>query len=351
MLGERIANLRKEKKVSQEELADVLCTSRQAISKWERGESDPDIGRLKDLAIYFGVSIDYLLGYDLESTSINNFIERTKKCADSKSFDISVDEISLIFSKNSNNFVLLAHVLMYLQDYYGIKHQPEINELIIEYSEKAITAYQVDNPFNVTLNDLHRLIAFSYINAQKYDLAKQYLIENRVYGASPALSRCELELGNNSEAEKIITESFLESISSVINNSTMQLIIHLRNNKYGDALELVNWLIDFIVSISKSEEVLLDMVFALTFIKAACEKILGLGYEEEYDFLKENGQRVLGYRHFKGGLRFFSQQDVTFATGTGEIKKDLLYEIEFLKNDKWAYPKVMELYKDIFEES
>ena len=127
--------------------------------------------------------------------------------------------------------------------------------------------------------------------------------------------------------------------------------IHLRNNKYGDALELVNWLIDFIVSISKSEEVLLDMVFALTFIKAACEKILGLGYEEEYDFLKENGQRVLGYRHFKGGLRFFSQQDVTFATGTGEIKKDLLYEIEFLKNDKWAYPKVMELYKDIFEES
>ena len=96
MLGEKIANLRKEKKVSQEELADVLCTSRQAVSKWERGESDPDIGRLKDLAIYFGVSIDYLLGYDLESMSVNGFIERIKKNIEDRKYDIGVDEIRLI---------------------------------------------------------------------------------------------------------------------------------------------------------------------------------------------------------------------------------------------------------------
>jgi transcriptional regulator with XRE-family HTH domain len=349
MLGERIANLRKEKKVSQEELADVLCTSRQAISKWERGESDPDIDRLKDLAIYFGVSIDYLLGFDLESSSVNSFIERIKNCIESKNLDIGVDEIRLMVSKNGNNFVLLGYVLMYLQDYYGIKHQLEINDLSIEIAKKAIAAYQVDNSFNASLNDIHKLIVSCYIKAHKYDLAKEYLIENKVYDAAEQLSRCELELGNNSEAEKIITESFLESISSVVNNSSIQVIIHLRNNKYGDALELVNWLIDFVVSISKSEEVLLDMVFALTFIKAACEKILGLGYEEEYDFLKENRQRVLGYRHLKGGLKFFAEQDITFDTTTGEINKELLQEIEHMKNDKLAYSKAMEFYKDIFE--
>ena len=58
MLGERIADLRKSKGISQEELGDILSTSRQAISKWERGEADPDISRLKDLAVYFNVSID-----------------------------------------------------------------------------------------------------------------------------------------------------------------------------------------------------------------------------------------------------------------------------------------------------
>ncbi len=350
MFGERIANLRKERKVSQEELADVLCTSRQAISKWERGESDPDIDRLKDLAIYFGVSIDYLLGFDLESSSVNSFIERIKNCIESKNLDIGVDEIRLMVSKNSNNFVLLVYILMYLQDYYGNTHQPEINDLIIEYCKKAITAYQADNQFNTSLNDIHHLIASCYINAHKYDLAKEYLIENKVYGADSSLSRCELELGNNAEAERIITASFLESISSVINSSSMQIVIHLRNNKYMDALELVNWLIDFILSISKSDESLVDSIFTFTFIKALCEKILGLGYEEEYDYLKNNYQMVLGYRHLKGGLRFFAEQDITFTTGTGDIKKDILQEIEHIKNDKLAYSKAMEFYKDIFEE-
>ena len=350
MLGERIANLRKERKVSQEELADVLNTSRQAISKWERGESDPDIDRLKDLAIYFGVSIDYLLGYDLESTSVNNFIERIKENFENKKLDISIDEIRLIVSKNSNNFVLLCYVLMYLQDYCGIKHQLEINDLSIEIGKKAIAAYQVDNSFSVSLNDIHKLIVSCYIKTHKYDLAKEYLIENKVYDSAEQLSRCELELGNNEEAEKIITGNFLDSISAIMNSSSMQIIIHLRNHKYMDALDLTKWLIDFILSIGKSEEVLIDIIFTYTFIKAMCEKMLGLDYQEEYDFLKENRQRVLGYRHLKGGLKFFAEQDITFDTTTGEINKELLQEIEHIKNDKTAYSKAMELYKDIFGE-
>ena len=350
MLGERIANLRKEKKASQEELADVLCTSRQAISKWERGESYPDIDRLKDLAAYFGVSIDYLLGYDLESVSVNGFIERIKKCIENARCDIGVDEIRLMVSKYADHFVLLFYVLMYLQDFYGVEHRPEINDLAIEYGKKALAAYQIDNPFNVSLNDIHRLIAFCYISAHKFDLAKDYLKENKVYGASVSLSWCELELGNNEEAERIINEDFLGSIGSVINCSTMQAIIHLRNGKYANALELVNWLIDFVASIGKSEEAVIDIVFALTFLKATCEKIEGLECEEERAFLKDNYQKVLGYRHLKGGLRFVAGKDITFATNTGEIKKDLLQEIEHMKGDQRAYVKAMELYKDIFGE-
>ena len=350
MLGERIANLRKERKVSQEELADVLNTSRQAISKWEREESDPDIDRLKDLAIYFGVSIDYLLGYDLESVSVNNFIERIKENIETKKLDISVDEIKLMVSKNGNNFVLLCYVSMYLEDYYGNKHESEVNDLIIEISKKAIAAYQVDNPFNASLNDIYKLVASCYINADKYGLVKEYLKENKVYDAADLLSKCELELGNNKEAEKIISEHFLSSISSILNSSFVQIVIHLRNYKYTDALELANWTIDFTISIGRSEEALVDIIFSLTFIKAMCEKILGLGYEREYAFLKDNYQKVLGYRHLKNGLRFFNEQDITFATYSGEIKQDLLQEIGRIKSDKQAYSKAIELYKDIFEE-
>ena len=136
MLGERIANLRKTRGVSQEELADILLTSRQAISKWERGESDPDINRLKDLAVYFNVSIDYLLGYDIASISVTSFIEKMKNCIKDNTFDVSLDDIRLMVSRNQNNFHLIAKILNYLSDYYGIHRTKEVVELLIEYSQK-----------------------------------------------------------------------------------------------------------------------------------------------------------------------------------------------------------------------
>ena len=110
MLGERIAELRKAKGISQEELGDILSTSRQAISKWERGEADPDISRLKDLAVYFNVSIDYLLGYDVEAISVNHFIERLKTCSENGDYSISSGEIKMIISRNTNNLNLILRL-------------------------------------------------------------------------------------------------------------------------------------------------------------------------------------------------------------------------------------------------
>ena len=60
MLGKNIKQLRQEKHVKQETLADAIGVSAQAVSKWETGASDPDIALLPSLAGYFGVSIDEL---------------------------------------------------------------------------------------------------------------------------------------------------------------------------------------------------------------------------------------------------------------------------------------------------
>ena len=63
-IGAKIRLLRKEKQVTQEELADYLHISSQAVSKWETGASCPDIDMLPKLAIYFGTSLDHLLDFD-----------------------------------------------------------------------------------------------------------------------------------------------------------------------------------------------------------------------------------------------------------------------------------------------
>ena len=59
-LGERITALRKERNISQGELAKRLEVSRQAVSKWEQGVSSPDTERLIQLAEILGTEVEYL---------------------------------------------------------------------------------------------------------------------------------------------------------------------------------------------------------------------------------------------------------------------------------------------------
>lgn len=61
MLSEKIINLRKSRGWSQEELAERLNVSRQSVSKWESGISNPDLDKIVAMSTLFGVSTDYLL--------------------------------------------------------------------------------------------------------------------------------------------------------------------------------------------------------------------------------------------------------------------------------------------------
>lgn len=64
-MGETIKALRKRKSISQETLAQALSVSCQAVSKWENGNTMPDIGLIPSIAAYFEVSTDELFGYNL----------------------------------------------------------------------------------------------------------------------------------------------------------------------------------------------------------------------------------------------------------------------------------------------
>ncbi|MEG0240454.1 MAG: helix-turn-helix transcriptional regulator, partial [Anaerorhabdus sp.] len=65
-IANRLVELRKQRGLSQEDLAQELGISRQAVSKWERAESSPDTDNLILLARLYGVSLDDMLKTDEE---------------------------------------------------------------------------------------------------------------------------------------------------------------------------------------------------------------------------------------------------------------------------------------------
>ncbi len=66
ILADKIIQLRKREGLSQEELAEKMNVSRQAVSKWESAQSLPDIDKILQLSRMFNVSTDYLLKDDID---------------------------------------------------------------------------------------------------------------------------------------------------------------------------------------------------------------------------------------------------------------------------------------------
>ena len=62
--NEKLQQLRKQKDLTQEELAEALFVSRTAVSKWESGRGFPNIDSLKAIAKFFGVTVDELISFE-----------------------------------------------------------------------------------------------------------------------------------------------------------------------------------------------------------------------------------------------------------------------------------------------
>ncbi|MBU5483777.1 helix-turn-helix domain-containing protein [Clostridium sp. MSJ-11] len=94
-LSERLQQLRKLANYSQEQLAEMLCISRQAISKWESGQSNPDINNIIKLSEIYNVSTDYILiGKENNSNQLEE--SNSKKKEYSQPFKIASVIIAII---------------------------------------------------------------------------------------------------------------------------------------------------------------------------------------------------------------------------------------------------------------
>lgn len=74
-LSENLLRLRRERKITQEELADFIGVTKAAVSKWENRQSVPDLLLLPQLASFFGVTVDELIGYEAQMSK-----EQIRRC-------------------------------------------------------------------------------------------------------------------------------------------------------------------------------------------------------------------------------------------------------------------------------
>lgn len=194
MLGEKIKELRKRDGRTQEDLANALGITNQAVSRWEKDGSYPDMEMIPAIANYFGVTIDELFGYENDrEKKVDAVVARISKLnAQNNGVDVNIEECIAIarealieFPGNERILFELAYVLYiagYVRHgaYYTIdaegynvldterhRHYTEWKEAIAIF-EKLLKDLPIGEQWHQVLNKLTQL----YQNIGEYDRAR-----------------------------------------------------------------------------------------------------------------------------------------------------------------------------------
>lgn len=179
-IGEKIHELRKARKMSQERIAELLGVSRQAVSKWETGQSNPNTENLICLAEIFNVTVEELTNPDTKVELVYDLkkeIERVKE--NSKKFKVFIICSLLLFAGTfaaalytrfngySESLVLLLVILS--ASFMLLAFLPIII-MILRYVYKDCKRRGIKPTFYV-------LISFSILGLVYYILRRDYLTQ------------------------------------------------------------------------------------------------------------------------------------------------------------------------------
>ncbi len=201
-LSDKIKHYRKDMELTQEGLAEAIGVTVGAVSKWENGNTVPDIMTLMQLANYFNVSMDELLGFDLTSKNIDDMCKSISELCTKHEFDQAELEAKNAMQRYPHNFKVLYECAdMYYFKYLARQGQKD--------AEKAITF------FNSALN---------HISQNTDNEINDYVIKSKI-----------AYLYSGSDPEKAIEQ--LKEINYEGNNNNSIAIIYANMGKLDEALE------------------------------------------------------------------------------------------------------------------
>lgn len=166
-IGEKIRNLRKSKNISQGVLAKYLGISFQAVSKWEKGDTMPDVAMIPAIASFFGVSTDELFDFNTYETE-KRVMEICWQAAEFRESDPSKGEKILLegLKQYPGNDIILNNLLY-------VMRAPERSSEVISLCKSLIESTKYDD----VKYDALRIMAETYKENGELTLAKDAIEE------------------------------------------------------------------------------------------------------------------------------------------------------------------------------
>lgn len=136
-IGEIISEIRRSKGITQETLGEAVGVSAAAVSKWENGQSYPDILLLCDLAAFFDITTDELLGYEanISKEDSNKLYEELLTAFAEKPVEEAIAECKAVIKKYVNSDYLHLHIGNLLINHIDRSASPETKTEMLELAK------------------------------------------------------------------------------------------------------------------------------------------------------------------------------------------------------------------------
>ncbi len=352
-IAENIKTLRKSRSLTQEQLAEALGVTVGAVYKWEVGLSMPEIRMLVEIAEFFELSVDALLGYEQQHDSIRDCVTRIQQYTTNKDFESAEKEVEKALQRYPNYFyVVYSGAVMYQLKFTEARDKQTI-ERSNELFQRAIPLLYQNQDRGISEVSIYNQIANNCMMMGDMTGALEMLKQNNVCHVNSAIIGFlhTAELHQSKEAEPYLFQAFTDFFRQV--QFTMAGLVSMYGQQ-GDerAAEAALWACNFLDSIKKSGEIAYTDKIKAVFLaqygvckaSAGCLEEAKEAIEKAYILAKQFDEAPV--YHLKG-IRFLKegQENLSFFDGLGNtaveavenqvFQKELLSETEVFAKQVW----------------
>lgn len=256
-LSENIRFQRKQKGMMQEALAEALGVSIGAVSKWERGAAVPELHYLVEMADLFGISVDALIGYQVQRSTAKDLEQRMRDLSRAKRFEEAVSEAEKALSRYPNQFqIVYTAGQTYL--FKGIEQDDsQALERAIALLQRAIPLLPQSTDPDISEVSVNLEIAQCYIAMGRQEegiaLLKQFNvcgINNSLIGHTYAVSRH----FPPDKAAPYLAKAFVDCFMTLVRTMIGYVNYYDRLGSDTAAADAMLWLIEYLQSIKETDD-------------------------------------------------------------------------------------------------
>ena len=308
-IGENILQKRKERGITQEELAEFMMVTKASVSKWETGQSYPDILLLPKLATFFNISVDELIGYDpdLSSTQIQKFyIDLVNRVPDA-GMDSMVEDIEIKIKQYYSCFELLYYIALFILNHCDLATDTTKTEEYLEYANNILKRVCEDSKDSILKDKSLSLRAACLISLGKSEEALDILPSSDMLSISKdcLVASAYLKTKKENEADQKLQVMIYKNVIDLITLLMMKSSLH--DDDWVETLEKVEDLIETFNLIKINISIVLNFYLSLAthYIEVNKPKLASQYVEKLLNLLIESKEKSFKLR----GDEYFNQID------------------------------------------